>query len=254
MLLHHAWSLARTYCGRAWIVTMVMNIAILIIKWKDLKRSSAQARVSFQGMRVFNCNWIWKIKYFRFFSVSLCTTSSLELLQPFHYYYLSFFIFLIFSCQTRLSSSVRPPGLGHGTRPQQQPIRSVPDQTTTPDNRGCLRCDHRSDDAPTPTPDHCLTRPAHQNQPIRSDHYRHTRPADHIGLTEYHPWLLHFKSAQHTQLREMVQVMCIDLPCPFSEVGFLCRCSISDIISALRFSLASRKRFGFVFLHLFQMD
>ena len=44
------------------------------------------------------------------------------------------------------------------------------------------------------------------------------------------------------------------LPCPFSEVGFLCRCSISDIISALRFSLASRKRFGFVFLHLFQMD
>ena len=107
--------------------------------------------VSFQGMRVFNRNWIWKIKYFRFFSVSLCITSSLELLQPFHYYYLSFFIFLIFSRQTRLSSSVRPPGLGHGTRPQQQPTRSVPDQTTTPNNRSCLRSDHRSDHAPTPS-------------------------------------------------------------------------------------------------------
>ena len=61
------------------------------------------------------------------------------------------FIFLIFSRQTRLSSSVRPPGLGHGTRPQQQPTRSVPDQTTTPDNRSCLRSDNRSDHAPTPS-------------------------------------------------------------------------------------------------------
>ena len=68
-----------------------------------------------------------------------------------------------------------------------------------------------------------------------------------------------FRTSFRFNLTVVRSVSCVPwvdqgLPCPFSEVGFLCRCSISDIISALRFSLASRKRFGFVFLHLFQMD
>ncbi|CAH3137277.1 unnamed protein product, partial [Porites lobata] len=36
--------------------------------------------------------------------------------------------------------------------------------------------------------------------------------------TDYHPWLLHLKSAQHTQPREMVQVRCI--VCGLGQGGY----------------------------------
>ena len=182
------------------------------------------------------------------------------------------FIFVIFSRQTRLSSSVRPPGLGHGTRPQQQPTRSIPDQTTKPDNRSCLttitsafhlcnfqpsdqtiflsqtsrirpwnqtttaahkihsRSDHQTRQSelsqiwpqirPCTNSQHLtILWPDHQNQPIRSDHHRHTRLADQISPTDYHPWLLHFKSAQDTQPREIVQVRCI--VCGLGQGGYI---------------------------------
>ena len=48
----------------------------------------------FQGMKVLNCNWIWKIKYLIcifFFRFSL--RSSLKRLEPFHCCYLSFSCF-----------------------------------------------------------------------------------------------------------------------------------------------------------------
>ena len=96
---------------------------------------------------------------------------SLKRLEPFHYYYLSFsYIFFNFQSSEQTIFLSQSPRLGHRTRPQQQPIRSVPDQTTTPDYQICLRSDYRSDHAPTPTLHHRQIRPpksAHQIRPTR---------------------------------------------------------------------------------------
>ena len=125
--------------------------------------------LSFQDMRVFKSNWIWKIKYFRvFFFVSLYVALwSIETLlisitsasHRFHFQPSEQTIFL--------SQSSR---LGHGTRPQRQSIGFAPDQTTTTDNHMCLRSSHRSDHAPTLTSDYCQTRPPDQISPQTTIH------------------------------------------------------------------------------------
>ena len=82
----------------------------------------------FQGMRVFNSNWIWKMKYFRiFFFVSLYValwiieTLLISITSASHLFHFQPSEQTIF-----LSQSSR---LGHGTRPQrpQQTIRWVSD-------------------------------------------------------------------------------------------------------------------------------
>ena len=111
MSLHHARSLARIYWSRAWIVTIVMNIAIYdsCYKWKRFQKIVSIALYSlslckhFQGMRVFNCNWIWKIKYFRIFFLRFCLSSSLKRVESYHYYFLSLSSFQF--------SAVRPDNL-----------------------------------------------------------------------------------------------------------------------------------------------
>ena len=124
-------------------------------------------RKLFQGMKVLNCNWIWKINYFVFF-LRFSVSSSVKRLKPYQYY-----------CSASHLSNFQPPDqtiflsqtfrLDHGTRPHQQPIRSAPDKTTTPDNQTRIRSDHWSDHAPTLTPDHRQTRPPPPHQTTRSD-------------------------------------------------------------------------------------
>ena len=178
MSLHHARSLARIY-SRTWVVTMVMNIAIYALALlqvqkirKDRQHSPVLVWLSlckpFKGMRVFNCNWIRKIKYFSIFFLRFSLRSSLKRLEPYHYYFLSLRHLSNFQPSDQTIFLGQASRLGHGTRPHQQPIRSAPDQTTTPDNQTSPRSDHRSDHAPTTTPDHCQTRPpksAHQIRP-----------------------------------------------------------------------------------------
>ena len=123
----------------------------------------------FQGMRVFNSNWIWKMKYFRiFFFVSLYValwsieTLLISITSASHLFHFQPSEQTIF-----LSQSSR---LGHGTRPQRLSIRSAPDQTTTTDNQMSLRSGHRSDHAPTLTSDHRQTRPPDQISPQTTIH------------------------------------------------------------------------------------
>ena len=201
MSLHHARSLARIY-SRTWVVTMVMNIAIYALALlqvqkirKDRQHSPVLVWLSlckpFKGMRVFNCNWIRKIKYFSIFFLRFSLRSSLKRLEPYHYYFLSLRHLSNFQPSDQTIFLGQASRLGHETRPHQQPIRwSAPDQTTTSDNRTSLRSNHTMHQLPHQT----IVRPDHQNQPIRSDHHRHTRPPE---------------SAQQTPSREMVQVRCI---------------------------------------------
>ena len=67
MSLHHGRSVARIYCGLAWIVTMVMNITIYdsFYKWERFVKAVSTALVlnslieslqTISGMRVFNCS------------------------------------------------------------------------------------------------------------------------------------------------------------------------------------------------------
>ena len=123
----------------------------------------------FQGMRVFNSNWIWKMKYFRiFFFVSLYValwsieTLLISITSASHLFHFQPSEQTIF-----LSQSSR---LGYWTRPQRQSIRSAPDQTTTIDNQMSLRSGYRSDHAATPTSDHRQTRPPDQICPQTTIH------------------------------------------------------------------------------------
>ena len=128
-------------------------------------------------------------------------------------------IFLIFI------PAVRPDYLPHSD------LRIRPwNQTTTAVHKIRPRSDHhtsQSDEPQIPTtdqtmhqlPHQTIVRPDYQNQPIRSDHHRQTRPPDQISPTGYHSWLLHFKSAQQTQPREMVQVRCI--VCGLGQGGYI---------------------------------
>jgi len=105
MSTHYARSLARRiYCGRAWIVTMVTNIAIydscIATNEKDSKRSSAQPCISlieslqtFSGYESFQLQLSSKIKYFRIFFLLFSLRSSLKRLEPYHYYFLSLLSF-----------------------------------------------------------------------------------------------------------------------------------------------------------------
>ena len=159
---------------RAWIVTMVMNIAIYDsdFKWKRFEKIVDQhspvlvwLRLCklFQGMTVFNCNWIWKKKYFGIFSSFPIPSSSLITIicSASH-----LFNFQRSDQNISLSRTSRS---GHGTRPHLQPTRSASDQTTTPDDQTSLRSDHRLDHASIPTPDHRQIRPPPPDQATRSD-------------------------------------------------------------------------------------
>ena len=218
MSLHHARSLARIY-SRTWVVTMVMNIAIYALALlqvqkirKDRQHSPVLVWLSlckpFKGMRVFNCNWIRKIKYFSIFFLRFSLRSSLKRLEPYHYYFLSLRHLSNFQPSDQTIFLGQASRLGHETRPHQQPIRwSAPDQTTTSDNRTSLRSNHTMHQLPHQT----IVRPDHQNQPIRSDHHRHTRPPDQISPTDYHSSTapLQMSTAHPTSWTGTGQVHCL---------------------------------------------
>ena len=240
------------------------------------------------------------MKYFRIFSSFVYTQLSggfraLSLLFP------HFLIFLIFSRQTILLSQTFR--LGHGTRQHQQPIRSAPDQTITSDNQTSLRSDHRSDHAPTTTPDHLQTRPpksAHQSRPppphqtTRSDQPNRlpsltvplristAHPTSRNGTGQVHSlWVgsrgvyraldepckayfphtfgLKLSDIFHLNLTVVRLVSVVSrsgkgLPFPFSLVGFLCSCSVSNIGSAFTIPLSFQEKIRLRFLRLFRMD
>ena len=171
-------------------------------------------------MRVFNCNWIWKIKYFRFFfpflfaelglwsfySLFTTITSAFDL---FNFQPSDQTIFL--SQTSRISPRNQTTTAAHKLRPRSDHHTRQSEQSQIwPQIRPCTNSHTRPDNRQTPD---------NQNQPIRSDHHRHTRPADQISPTDYHPWLLHFKSAQDTQPLEIVQVRCI--VCGLGQGGYI---------------------------------
>ena len=129
-----------------------------------------------------------RLYFFLLFFLRSSLAGSLEL---FHYYNL---IFLYFQF-----SSVRPDHLSQAylqkTLDKIHPITDHPigvhirptNPNTTPDNQ---------------------TRPPNQTT-IRSDRHSHTRLQDQMSPPDYHPRLLSFKSTQHTQPPEVVQVRCI---------------------------------------------
>ena len=178
MSLHHARSLARIYCSRAWIVPWwrTLQYTILNTNGKDSKRSSAQPCISlteslqsFPGHESFQLQLNLKNKVFSYFfftslwvalwSVYSLFTSVASASHVFNFQPSEQTIFL--------SQSFR---LGRGTRPQPQAIRSAPDQTTTTDNQMSLTSGHSSDHAPTPTLDHRQTRPPDQINPQTTIH------------------------------------------------------------------------------------
>ena len=143
---HHAWSLARIYCGRAWIVTMVMNIAIYdsCNKWKRFEKIVSTALYYFESLQTFSGPESFQLQlnsknklfpYFFFVSLYAALWSVQSLITTISSAYHSNFLpsdQTIFLGQTSR--------LGHGTRPHLQPIRwSAPDQTITPDNQMSLR-------------------------------------------------------------------------------------------------------------------
>ena len=173
--------------------------------WRDRQHSPVLIWLSlcqpFQGMRVFNCTWICKMKYFRASFLRFSLRSSLKDLDPSHHLYLSFS-----SCSF---SAVRADHLSRLVL-QISPWK----QTTTAGHKILPRSDHH-----TRQSDESQMRP--QIRPCTNSHIRlssdQTTRSDHP--TDYHPWLLHFKSAQHTQPREMVQVRCI--VCGLGQGGYI---------------------------------
>ena len=170
---------------------------------KDRQHSSVLLWLSlykpFQGMRVFNCNWIWKMKYFRiFFFVSLYVALWIieTLLISISFSYFSF-------------SAVRADHL------PQSVLQIRPwNQTTTTVHKIRPRSDHHNRQS-----DESQIRPQIRpctNSRIRLSSDQTTRSDQ---PTDYYPWLLHFKSVQHTQPREMVQVRCI--VCGLGQGGYI---------------------------------
>ena len=156
---------------------------------------------AFQGMRVFDCNWIWKNKVFPYFFFIVSLRSSLKRLKPFHYCYLSFSCFKF--------SAVRADHL------PQSVLQIRPwNQTTTAGHKIRPRSDHHNRQS-----DEYHIRP--QIRPCTNSHIRpssdQTTRSDQP--TDYHPWLLQFKSAQHTQPRKMVQVRRI--LCGLGQGGYI---------------------------------
>ena len=153
----------------------------------------------FQGMRVFNSNWIWKMKYFRIFCfVSLYVALWIieTLLISISFSYFSF-------------SAVRADHL------PQSVLQIRPwNQTTTTVHKIRPRSDHHNRQS-----DESQIRPQIRpctNSRIRLSSDQTTRSDQ---PTDYYPWLLHFKSVQHTQPREMVQVRCI--VCGLGQGGYI---------------------------------
>ena len=83
-------------------------------------------------------NFAFSVSVFFFLRFSL--HRSLKRLEPFHYYFLSLSSFSFsFQPSDQTIFLTQTSGLGHGTRLQQQSIRSAPDQTITPANQMSLR-------------------------------------------------------------------------------------------------------------------
>ena len=185
-----------------------LQFTILSTNGKDSKRSSAQPCITlieslqtFPGDESFQFQLNLKNEVFPYFFLRFSLRSSLKYWDPSHKYYLSFSSFSF--------SAVRADHL------PQSVLQIRPwNQTTTTVHKIRPRSDHHNRQS-----DESQIRP--QIRPCTNSHIRpssdQTTRSDQP--TDYHPWLLHFKSAQHTQPREMLQVRCI--VCGLGQGGYI---------------------------------